>query len=90
MEKVFCVIEDQMIGVVTGVNKDRSVKVMLLNKLSVGDKILIKKDNKDVMQVVESMRLAGIEVKRGFVGNSVEVKMEGAAEVSLQNILYKI
>lgn len=83
-------MENQMIGVVAGVNQDRSVKVMLLNKLSVGDKILVKKDGSEAVQVVEGMRLAGIEVERGFVGNFVEVRMGGAAEVSLQSILYKI
>jgi hypothetical protein len=78
-----------LIGEVTYIHVEKGiVKVLLIGKLGIGDTIIIEKGSKQTKLKVENLAIEGIDVKNGFGGDTVEVKINQSIEV--ESSVYKL
>ena len=81
--------EESFLGTVTRFDAETLVaKIALQGKLYVGDTILIRKGGIRVIHKVESMRIQGINVDTGFIGDIIELEMK--QQVAVESDVYKV
>ncbi|MDE1810580.1 MAG: hypothetical protein KGH66_00880 [Candidatus Micrarchaeota archaeon] len=70
-----------LIGMVKDFDSASSLAaVQLAEELAVGDHIMVEKDGKAFEQKILDMELQNIKVRRGFAGNSVQIRLNMPAE----------
>ena len=70
-----------LLGTVRKFDKASSLAAIeLAEELAVGDHIRVEKDGKGFEQKVADLRLQNINVRRGFSGNAVEIKLNMPAD----------
>ncbi|MEM0106733.1 MAG: hypothetical protein QXD11_00850 [Candidatus Micrarchaeaceae archaeon] len=69
---------------------DLKLTILLNDKLKVGDKIMIKKDDKQASFIIKEITVDGINVDKGFDGDIIEIAVENATEQLSDGLVYKI